>query len=131
MSPTTYSVSDSIVAFTLTPTPRSRYLLSHPHKFMGFRNRTTLPAASEIPTTYSVSDIIVTFTLTPTPRSHCSLSHTHRIHTPILPTSTILTFTYTQVLWFLACLTRSRVSGVTTRPGPSLTIIPTHTTQCM
>ena len=46
-SPTTYSVSDSIVAFTPTPTPRSRCSISHTHKFMGFfRSRTDLAAAS-------------------------------------------------------------------------------------
>jgi hypothetical protein len=113
--PTTYSVSDSIVAFTPTPTPRSHCSLSHTHKFIGFfHNRTALVAASVNPTTYSVSDNIVAFTLAPTPRSRCSLSHTHSIHTHTLPTSTLLTFTCTQVLLFLTCLTWSRVSGVTT-----------------
>jgi hypothetical protein len=49
--------------------------------------------------------------------AHACTQHTnlHRIQTPTLPTSTVLTFTYTQVLWFLSCLTRSRTSGVTTR----------------
>ena len=41
----------------------------------------------------------------------------HSIHTPTLPTPTLLTFTCTQVLWFLPCLTRSRASSVTTRPA--------------
>ena len=74
-SPTTYSVSDSIVAFTPAPTPRSRCSLSQAHKFMVlFRKRTALRASSASPTTYSVSDSIVAFTPAPTPRSRCSLS---------------------------------------------------------
>ena len=129
---TTYSVSDIIVAFTPTPTPRSLSSLSHTHKFMGFfRNRTSLRTASENPTTYSVSDGLVSFILTPTPRSHYSLLPTHIIDTPTLPTPTLLTFTCTQVLWFLARLTRTRSSGVTTRPDTRLTIFPTRVTQCI
>jgi hypothetical protein len=72
---------------------------------------------------YSVSGSIVSFTPEPTPRARSSLSHTHNIHTPTLPTPTILTFTCTQVLWFLPCLPRTRASGVTTRPDTSPTII--------
>jgi hypothetical protein len=71
--------------------------------------------------TPNVSDIMIPVTPTPTPRSDSSLSSTHSIHTPTLPTTTILTFTCTQVLWFLVCLTRSRTSGVTTRPVTKLT----------
>ena len=117
---------------TPAPTPRSRSSLSHARKFMGFfRNRTDLAAASASPTTYSVSDSIVPFIPAPTPRSRCSRSHTHSIHTPTLPTPTFLSFTWTQVLWFLARLTWSRASGVTTRPATRITIIPTRATQCM
>ena len=36
-----------------------------------------------------------------------------------------------QVLWLLSCLTRSRTSGVTTRPVDRLHIISTRTTQCI
>jgi hypothetical protein len=125
------SVSDSIVAFTLAPTPCSRSSLSHAYRFMGFfRNQNGRLAASANPTTSSASDSIVAFTPAPTPCSRSSLSHAHSIHTPTLPTPTLLTFTCTQVLWFLPCLTRSRVSGVTTRPVTRLTIVSTRTTQC-
>ena len=131
-SPTTYSVSDIIVPFTPAHTPRSRYALSHAHKFMGFfRNPTDLWAVSTTPTTYSVSDSKVSFTPAPTPRSHCSLLPTYNIHTPTLPTPTLLTFTCTQVLWFLPCLTRTRASVVTTRPTTRVTVFSTHVTQCM
>ncbi len=83
--------------------------LSHPHKFMDFfRNRNTLAATSATPTIYNVSDRIVVFTPAPIPRSRSSLSYTHTIHTPTLPTSTLLTL-------FLSCLTRPRSSVVTTR----------------
>jgi hypothetical protein len=60
-----------------------------------------------------------------------SLTHVHNIQTPILPTPTLLTFTCTQVLWFLSSLTRSRTSGVTTRPATSLTIfLPAQPSVC-
>ena len=52
-------------------------------------------------------------------------------YTPTLHTPTLLTFTCTQVLWFLARLTRPRDSGVTTRPTTRLTLIPTRATQCI
>jgi hypothetical protein len=60
-----------------------------------------------------------------------SLTHVHNIQTPTLPTPTLLKFTCTQVLWFLSCLTRPSVSGVTTRPATRLNIISTRATQCM
>ena len=53
------------------------------------------------------------------------------IQPPILPTPTLLTFTCTQVLWFLARLTRPRASGVNTRPDPRFVIISTRSTQCL
>ncbi len=48
-----------------------------------------------------------------------------------IPTTTLLTLSCTQVLWFLARLTRTRPSGVATRPTPRITIIPTRSTQCI
>ena len=42
-----------------------------------------------------------------------SLTHVHRIPSHTLPTSILLTFMCTQVLWCLPCLDRPRVSGVT------------------
>ena len=64
----------------------------------------------------SVADSMVAFTPTPTPRSRSSISPTHNIHTHTLPTPTLLTFTSTEVLWFLPCLTRPRASGVPLDP---------------
>ena len=93
----------------------ARYRM-HTSSWVFFANVPPFGAAPASPTTYSVSDIIVAFTRAPTPRSPSSALSTHNIHTPTLPTSTLLTFTCTQVLWFLTCLTRSRVCGVTTRP---------------
>jgi hypothetical protein len=81
-----------------------------------FRNRNTIPSASVTPTIYSVSDSLRTFTPAPTPRSRSSISPTHNIHTHTLPTPTLLTFTSTEVLWFLPCLTRPRASGVPLDP---------------
>ena len=60
-----------------------------------------------------------------------SFTHVHSIQSHTLPTPTFFTIMWTQVLCCLARLTRSRVSGVTMRPDTSLTILSTHTTQCM
>ena len=60
-----------------------------------------------------------------------SLTNVHNIQTPTLSVPTLLTFTCTQILWFLSRLTRSRASCVTTRPDTRITIISTLTTQCM
>ena len=57
-------------------------------------------------------------------RDGVSESHT-------LLTSTLLTFMYTQVLWCLTRLTRSRVSGVTMDPDVRITILSTRATQGM
>ncbi len=59
-----------------------------------------------------------------------SVTHLHNIQTPTLPTPPLLRFTFTQVLWFLSCLTRPRASDVTTRPAVSLSIISTRGTKC-
>jgi hypothetical protein len=55
----------------------------------------------------------------------------NQVHSTQTPTPTLLTFTCTQFLWFRSCLTRPRVSDVTTRPAASLTIISTRVTQCI
>jgi hypothetical protein len=109
--------------------PYSLSFLSHAHRFMGFFcNRNSLVSDSVSLMNYSVSDSTVAFTPAPSPSSLSSVSHTHIIHTPTLHTPTFLTMTYTQVLWFLARLTRPPASYVTTA---SLTVWFTRTTQCM
>jgi hypothetical protein len=57
--------------------------------------------------------------------------HVHSIQSHTLLTSTLLTFMYTQVLWCLARLARSRASGVTMDPDIRLTILSTRVIQCM
>ncbi len=68
---------------------------------------------------------------TPSPSPPSSLTDVHNIQTPTLPIPILLTFTCTQVLWFLSSLTRSRASDVTIRPDTRITIISTRPTQCM
>ena len=86
-NPTTYSVSDTIVAFTPAPTPHSHSSLSHTHKFMGFfRNRTTLqrdPCGS-FGEDYDLQ---------------CFRQDTS-IHSDTHPTFTLLVISYTQVHGF-------------------------------
>ncbi len=66
------------------------HTLSNAHRFMVFfRNRNSLEVDSH-------NDTHPTLTL--------PLSDTHIIHTPTLPPPTFLTFTCTQVLWFLTRL---------------------------
>ena len=61
---------------------------------------------------------------------HCRHSSRDlRLLTHRLSTHMLLTFTCTQVLWILSCLTRPRASGVTTRPATRLTVFSTHTTE--
>ncbi len=117
------------------PSPLSLcYSLTHAHRFIGYHN---IPQSL----TDSVSRLIYLCVYdsrsssskpSPSPSSLCySLTHAHNIHIPTLPTPTLLTFTCTQVLWFLSRLTRPRASGVTTRPDTRITIISTQATQCM
>ena len=108
------------------------YSLTHDHRSIGYRN---IPQSL----TDSVTRLIYlrvydnrTNSSKPSPSPSSlsySLTHTHNIHTLTLPTPTLLTFTCTQVLWFLESLTRSRTSGVTTRPTTRLTVFFTHGTE--
>jgi hypothetical protein len=99
------------------------------HGFFSQPNALSAPPAS--PTTYSVSDSIVAFTPAHTPCSRSLLSHTHSMHTPNLPTSTLLTIICTQVPWFLASLTRPGVSFCVVTTRIRLTLCFTRATQCM
>jgi hypothetical protein len=115
-------------------TPSLCYSLTHAYRSIGYRNIPQSLADSTARLIYlRVYDSRASSCKSvPSPLSLCySLTLAHIIHTPIPPTPTFLTFTCTQVLWFLACLTRTRASGVTTRPATRLTIISTRATQCM
>ncbi len=117
------------------PSPSSLwYSLTHAHRSTGYHN---IPQPLDDSTTILVYLRVYDSrdnSYIPTPSLvslYYSLTLAHSIHTPTPPTPTILTFTFTQVLWFLVCLTRSRVSDVTTRPVPRLTIISTRASQYM
>jgi hypothetical protein len=68
-----------------------------------------------------------------TPRSRIYIVHIIQSHT--LPTPTLLTIMYTQVLCCLPRLTSPRTSGVTMRPDTRTTILSlilsTRVTQCI
>jgi hypothetical protein len=57
---------------------------------------------------------------TPSPSQPSSFKYVHSIQSHTLPTSTLLTFMCTQVLWCLERLVRISFSGVTMRPDTSL-----------
>ncbi len=99
-----------------SPSPPS---LTSGHMCIGYRNPNwqSLPKSARL-TYLSVYDNrdrgSETALFSPPPSS---LTHVHNIQTPTLPTPTLLTFTYTQVLWFLSCLTRPRTSVVRLDPS--------------
>ena len=110
--------------------------LTHVHRFIGYHNPNwqSLPKSARL-TYLSVYDRRDRSSeSTPSPSTPSSFTYVHIIQTPTLPTPTLLTFTYTQVLWFLSRLTRPRASGVTTRPTIRITTISVFLpveTQCM
>jgi hypothetical protein len=115
-------------------TPSLCYSLTHAHRSMGYRNIPQPLADSAAILVYlrACDSRASSSKPAPSPSSLCySLTLAHSIHTPNPPTPTLLTFTCTQVLWFLAHLARPRASGVTSRPTTRLTIISTRATQCM
>ncbi len=109
-----YDSRDRVSETAHSPSPLSS--LTYVHRFIGYRNPTnkhfmTTSARLMYLSMYEKRDSVSEHTPSPSPwRS--SLTYVHNIHTPTLPTSTLLTITCTQVLWFIASLTRYRVSCV-------------------
>jgi len=118
---------------TLSPSSLC-YSLTHSHRSIGYRSIPQPVADSAARLIYLRVDDNRAISSKPTPSPlslYYSLKLAHSIYTPTHPTPTLLTFTCTQVLWFLVCLTRSRASGVTTRSATRLTIVSTRATQCI
>ncbi len=101
--------------------------LTHVHRCIGYHTPTWQSLSKSVrltyPSVYDNRDTVSDPTLLSPPPS--SRTDVHIIQNPTLPTPTLLTFTCSQVFWFLSRLTKSRVSSVTTRPVTSLTIIST------
>ncbi len=115
----------------LRPYPhRSPHSHIHVHRYIVYHNPHCQSLSKSVRLTYlSVYDNRDDVSEpAPSPSPPSSVTDVHIIQTPTLPTPTFLTFTFTQVRWFLSCLTRSRASGMTTRPATRLTIISTRTT---
>jgi hypothetical protein len=91
------------------PSPSLHYPLTHAHSSIGYRNRNPQPLSESVARllhlrVYDSRDS--SHQSSPSPSLCYSLTHTHIT----LPTSTLLTITCTQVLWFLESLTRPTVS---------------------
>ncbi len=92
---------------------------THVHRCIGSRNPTRHSVPNSVRLMYlNMYDSRVSESA-PFPTPPTSLTHTHNIESHTLLTPTLLVFMCTQVLWCLACLTRSRSSGVTTDPDIS------------
>jgi hypothetical protein len=102
-----YDIRDS--SRQSVPSPSLFYSLTHTHRSIGYHNRNPQPLAESVTRlihlrVYDNRDS--SHQSAPSPSLCYSLTHAHST----LPTPTILTITYTQVLWFLECLTRPTVS---------------------
>ena len=101
-----------------SPSPSPPSLLTHAHRCIGSHNPNWHMWPNSAKLTYlSVYDSRDGASESaPSPSPPSSLTHVHIIQSHTLPTTTLLTFMCTQVLWCLARLVRPRVSGVTMRP---------------
>ncbi len=107
---------------THTPSPSVPSSLTYEHRWIGSRNPNWHTVTNSVKLSYlSVYDNRDDASEpTPSPSQPSSFKHVHSIQSHTLPTSTLLTFMCTQVLWCLERLVRISFSGVTMRPDTSL-----------
>ena len=125
--PVVYDSRDS--SWKPVSSPSVWYSLTHPHRSIGYRNRNPQPLTESVVRLMNLrvyDNRDNSHQSVPSPSLSYSLRHAHNT----LPTPTIITITYTQVLWFLERLTRPTVSCCeTTRT--SLTIcLPAQPSVC-
>ena len=97
-----------------SPSPSLSYSITHTHRSIGYHNRNPKSLTESVVRlmylrVYDNRDS--SRQSAPSPSLSYLITHVHNT----LPTSTILTITYTQILWFLERLTRPTVSCETTR----------------
>ncbi len=91
------------------PSPSLCYSLTHAHRSIGYRNRNPQPLADSATRLMNLrvyDNRDNSHQSAPSPSLCYSLTHAHST----LPTTTFITITCTQVLWFLERLTRPTVS---------------------
>jgi hypothetical protein len=91
------------------PSPSLYYSLTHAHRFIGYRNRNPQSLADSVARLMNLrvyDNRDNSHQSAPSPSLCYSFRHAHST----LPTATLITITYTQVLWFLERLTRPTVS---------------------
>ena len=125
--PLHYSKSDRRVARAPALSPCSS--LTHAHRSIGYRNRNPQPLAESAARlmylrVYDSRDS--SHQSAPSPSVFYSLTHAHST----LPTPTLLTITYTQVLWFLERLTRPTVSCCETTRTRLTVCLPAQPSMC-
>jgi hypothetical protein len=120
-----------------SPSPSPPSSLTHTHRYIGSHNPNCHRLAHTCPNSARLTYLSVyhirdgTSEPAPSPSPPSSLTHEHNIQSHTLPTLTLLTFMWTQVLWCLTRLTRTRASGVTMTPDTRRTILSARTTQGM
>ncbi len=111
------------------PSPSLCYSLTHAHRFIGYRNRNPQPLADSAARLMNLrvyDNRDNSHQSVPSPSLCYSLRHTHST----LPTPTLITITYTQVLWFLERLTRPTVSCCETTRTRLNICLPTQPSVC-
>jgi hypothetical protein len=111
------------------PSPSLYYSITHSHRSIGYRNHNPQPLTDSATSlmhlrVYDSRDN--SHQSSPSPSIYYSLTHVHST----LPTSTVLTITCTQVLWFLERVTGPTISCcVTTRTSLTL-CLPSQPSVC-
>ncbi len=113
----------------LPPSPSLFYSLTHAHRSIGYRNRNPhllADFAARLMYSRVYDNRDTSHQSAPSPSLSSSLTHAHNT----LPTSTLITITYTQVLWFLESLTRPAVSFCETTRTRLTICLPTQPSVC-
>jgi hypothetical protein len=111
------------------PSPSLYYSLTNSHRSIGYHNHNPQPLTESTVRlmylrVYDSRDR--SHHSAPSPSLYYSLTHSHIT----LPTSTFLTITCTQTLWFLESLTRSTVSFCVTTRTRLAVCLPTQPSVC-
>jgi hypothetical protein len=111
------------------PSPSLWYSLTHVHSSIGYSNHNPQllsESAAGLMHVRVYDNRDISHQSAPSPSLCYSFTHAHNT----LPTSTLITITWTQVLWFLECLTRTTVSCCETTRTTLTICLPTKPSVC-
>jgi hypothetical protein len=117
------------ISYQSVPSPSPYYPITHVYRSIGHRNSNPQPLTESVTRlmylrVYDNRDS--SHQSVPSPSLYYSLTHPHST----LPTTTLLTITCTQVLWFLERLTRPTVSWCVTTRTRLTVCLPTQPSVC-